>query len=332
MKRGGRFLKKDKKTGVWKDIGDGGKSGAVEKAARLLRETSGTGNISNKPTLAGQADRDDTRLAKRRSDGSANSGLFSSARNIFRTLSGRTVVESNRHRNSGSSYGNSYRNSGSSYGAPTVSHRGSYNSAMSYNNQRSYRGSNASNFSASSFALPNFDPRTSGGSFAPSDVHVQSRGSYSSQQSSGSHVQASRHNSYNSSNITPLPPMVEHHHPSQPTRQQNLSSAYANNSAQVDSGILREATAPFLSKEDNNPHYNGRNSTKTVDKMGFRDQFRRDMMLSRQSTQHSQRSIRELVMLSARKLVAHVDWNSVRRYVLLLELLVLNFTFIHTFF
>jgi len=88
---------------VWKDIGDGGKSGAVEKAARLLRETSGNGNIAGKPALSGHADLDVTRLAKRRSDGSAHSGLFSSARNIFRTLSGRTVVESNVNRSSGSS-------------------------------------------------------------------------------------------------------------------------------------------------------------------------------------------------------------------------------------
>jgi len=36
--RGGRFLKKDEKTGEWTEIGDAGKQGAITKAAQALRE------------------------------------------------------------------------------------------------------------------------------------------------------------------------------------------------------------------------------------------------------------------------------------------------------
>uniref|UniRef100_A0A7S2K4C9 DUF6824 domain-containing protein n=1 Tax=Leptocylindrus danicus TaxID=163516 RepID=A0A7S2K4C9_9STRA len=368
--RGGRFLKKDKLSGLWNDIGDGGKSGAIEKAARLLRETSNLNSSSS-------------------GSSKVMSSVFQGARQMFfrRTKSGRIVADDepssnasysrrpppdNSHNHNRASYG-SVNSSGSmqqqnpnmSMQGMNCNNRGSYGShsmdgSQQQQQQAQQRGSvsytdmsGASSFGHSMKSSNNASNSNNRGSYG-SDM--SNRGSSYSHVSYGSggpmQQQQSQQGGYANPRQQHMPT------PQQQQSQNPRTAAYVSNSYNMlssDSGVLREAAMHFLPEADSNQQGGGHdthNANKNVapqsyggynnnnnnnnnpqaqqhqhqqhnnnnnhvpDRHGFRESFRREVARSKakngQQGSQSQRSIKQVLSASARKLGKEVDWNSIR--------------------
>ena len=124
-----------------------------------------------------------------------------------------------------------------------------------------------------------------------------------------------------------------------PIPAQVQTSRYISQSQRTDSGLLREATELFLplndhdmegnqyqNKSNNHNQYHNMKVNQNAgvaaysqspqsknDNMGFREEFRRQMILSRQHTTESgKQSIRDLATLSARKVGANINFTSMR--------------------
>jgi hypothetical protein len=125
------------------------------------------------------------------------------------------------------------------------------------------------------------------------------------------------------------------------------TAQYVPNSQQIDSSVLRETANIFLPDQEMNvynqqqrasssssnpihqqPYHNQMQNSRSYssnralaqssnihlerEQTDFRASFRREMLLSKQNRANSSRSIRDIATLSAKKLGANINWNSVR--------------------
>ena len=360
-------MKKNKLTGKWADIGDGGKSGAIEKAARLLRETSTANNNegSKHASSSLRLSTEESSLSRAQSQSRGIGRVFNSAKNVLRSMSNRSLP-SNHQINQ-----QQHQQQRMSYDSGVQTSMSDARRSSNFSNQSiPVTGNRGSNFRDSNFSMGSFNPnaRISGLSFGSnngqpqpmtydllsphasmsSSTQIQNRLSNLSMQSNL--TQTTNRISSNSYGINNMMQQQQGHmnnigpSPSLMHNTSETNSAYISHSNQNGSGI-RDAAAlflpdqeqniynqqrvsinsnpnqtqsqPYYSQLQNEPQYSsGRGSGLNPNQaeknyVDFREEFRRQFINSKQ-TGNSSRSIRDLATLSARKLGANINWNSMR--------------------